>query len=828
MLTSEENIFELLGNSCKVYHSAIISSFTFDPYYFSNYYMPQMRSRGIKNIIVLIDSTQYDAILEDAETFKVFNHDFALIRVQNKTSGIFHPKVSLFIGEKQALAIVGSGNLTYSGMSHNKELWGAFCVDNKDATEAVIVKDIWDYLSKFIKSSNSKIAIQQLEWSKIYSDIIKELESIELPQQKEFKFIVAKTRESIFNQIKEIINTDVDTIKIIAPFYDSDGSFICHLKNTFNPQTIKCAIEESYGLIPHLITELNDIQFYHWNEIFKTNDQFDFAKKLHAKAIQFETSNGNYLVFGSANATSSAFGLNPHCFNDEANIIIHSFKEDFFKNLGIDFNRTSIKSIENVHHTTKYKLKTTNKNLLTHITLCERHLDNKLYVSFDKIILGVKIRLFLNQKYIDLDYNNDGINVNGLDKIQYIVAVLNDNEISNKVIVLDFADLMKRNPDSKFKQIESLFYSNDKDWDDNIAKILSYVTFDVKDKNYSTNVSKKTLDTSRKSEIIINKSQFENTRFAKNPDINLNTLNMRILDQIQFFNSTKQEDADEIDESVSMEDLVVGNYNDNSYKRSKHKTYTNKHEILSYLKRLKQFYNNLAEAFDNQDPFYRLQSQGIHFQNNITCNDYSYILIALTLIFQRIAHPIEGDHNSSLYKLYFAELMGRFMMIYRVGYPKTNDFTYTKLEEMHHNFFVYSLLILSTCNMNNEHIEVWTLNLLETYNNDYIKIQSFYNEYLNLANQYKSIIKEYNCIAIKNALEKYFNFLKRGRNIVSISESDNNFYFHRTNFGFIFCKKISKVTHKHVTYYNFEVIYPGIKDMSLTYTNNQTKVNLIK
>lgn len=101
MITQEENIFDLLGKGSTVYHSAILTSFTFDPYYFSNYYMPQMRSRGIKNVVVLIDSTQYDSILEDTETFKNFRHDFALIRVKNKTNGVFHPKVSLFLGDNK-------------------------------------------------------------------------------------------------------------------------------------------------------------------------------------------------------------------------------------------------------------------------------------------------------------------------------------------------------------------------------------------------------------------------------------------------------------------------------------------------------------------------------------------------------------------------------------------------------------------------------------------------------------------------------------------------------------------------------------------------------
>lgn len=83
-----------------------------------------------------------------------------------------------------------------------------------------------------------------------------------------------------------------------------------------------------------------------------------------------------------------------------------------------------------------------------------------------------------------------------------------------------------------------------------------------------------------------------------------------------------------------MEDLVTGNAQDDSQERRILKSHSSKNEILSYLRRLKRHYDTIAKDFDNQDPFYRLQSQGVYFENNITCNDYSYILIALMLIFK--------------------------------------------------------------------------------------------------------------------------------------------------------------------------------------------------
>ena len=102
--------------------------------------------------------------------------------------------------------------------------------------------------------------------------------------------------------------------------------------------------------------------------------------------------------------------------------------------------------------------------------------------------------------------------------------------------------------------IESLFHTNNGDWDDNIAKVLSYVNFEVKDKNRTVAVLKDPSDTSAKSEILISKEQFDNTRFSKNVDANLYSLSMRILDQIQFFNSNKQDNEEEIDETARFSD----------------------------------------------------------------------------------------------------------------------------------------------------------------------------------------------------------------------------------------------------------------------------------
>lgn len=44
----------------------------------------------------------------------------------------------------------------------------------------------------------------------------------------------------------------------------------------------------------------------------------------------------------------------------------------------------------------------------------------------------------------------------------------------------------------------------------------------------------------------------------------------------------------------------------------------------------------------------------------------------------------------------------------------------------------------------------------------------------------------------------------------------------------MFCKKANKMGNDKGSYYRLEVVYPGIKDLEPTYTNNQTKVKMIE
>ena len=76
------NIFELIGQRQYVYHSAVLTCYTFDPIFFNTYFMPRLRACGITNVVVMMDASNYDQLLAEYPNYKLdtSNQTYTLIR----------------------------------------------------------------------------------------------------------------------------------------------------------------------------------------------------------------------------------------------------------------------------------------------------------------------------------------------------------------------------------------------------------------------------------------------------------------------------------------------------------------------------------------------------------------------------------------------------------------------------------------------------------------------------------------------------------------------------------------------------------------------------
>ena len=166
-MIERKNIIKLLSERTKanVYHSAVLTCYNFDPIFFESVYLPSLRTLGITNVIVMMDAGMYDNMLADSSyaCHKVSAINYTLVRQENKHQGVFHPKMTLLFGEEEGAIIVGSGNLTFSGLSNNEEVWNAFHVVGDKSIHYPLLHKSWIYVQDVLSDASSLVK-KQLGW----------------------------------------------------------------------------------------------------------------------------------------------------------------------------------------------------------------------------------------------------------------------------------------------------------------------------------------------------------------------------------------------------------------------------------------------------------------------------------------------------------------------------------------------------------------------------------------------------------------------------------------------------------------------------------------
>ena len=336
MELTRRNIFdEIIGKGVSVYESAILTCFSFDPLYFIQYFLPKLNSINVTNIVVLIDELQYDQACEDYIRYRESSGrniqlNFSPVRMRPSFRGVFHPKIVFLVGPKQCTALIGSGNLTYGGMTYNNEVWNAFSANDPNAVEAPIIASVWKYLYALLDSGQNTIK-EQLTWMSFYSESLKAIESIDNRSSRKFRFLVNTEKEGIGQQLINFIGENrVKDITIVSPFYDKDGYALEYLAENLHPEAFLCLGDEETGIWPMALEE-------DWMNIFEFRciAGKDMDARTHAKIIQIHTDKNTYLLSGSPNATKAGLGFG-QVKNDEASVLlIQNGYRDFIAEMGI-------------------------------------------------------------------------------------------------------------------------------------------------------------------------------------------------------------------------------------------------------------------------------------------------------------------------------------------------------------------------------------------------------------------------------------------------------------------------------------------------------------
>lgn len=328
VIIDRRNILELIGQRRDKYHSCILTCYNFDFSFFEERVLPVLQTANIKNVNILADGNYLEQA-QEMTTGKEFqyNKSYNFLPVYEK--GVFHSKIMLLTGLRHGLLLIGSGNITSSGLSTNDEIWGAFHLDNVENENAPLFSQVWQYLQKFTSNTYGFLP-QKIEWITKYSPWLNSLPDaegeIELTSiNQNIRFLSNNNNQAIYQQLLKYVSAEnLKTLTIVSPYFDKKGTLLKQLLTDYNPPTFRCIVDTNSGVLPSAMedAEKKRIQFYDWQNCIE--DYFFEVNRLHAKIFHFEYYDGSEKMFlGSANASMAALGgKRSQAVNAEAGILI--------------------------------------------------------------------------------------------------------------------------------------------------------------------------------------------------------------------------------------------------------------------------------------------------------------------------------------------------------------------------------------------------------------------------------------------------------------------------------------------------------------------------
>lgn len=455
------------------FHSLVMTTFSFDFHHFEAQVFKQIKQKGITNVCLFVDEKMLDESIGFATgNLKGLSSQYSVNGIASK--GVFHPKIALFVGEKEIMLLQGSGNITAGGHGKNHELFSVLYATTEDTVQLPLIIETWNY----IKNSTQNVkgfSQEKLVWIENNAPLLSKLKSKNHTFYRLSDTIEAallyNEKTGIFNQLTSLIpNQEVTKIRVVSPFYDENGALLLSLSKAFKDCSIEAYLQDNKGIHPHKMETQKNITFYSWDATERASKTFKkYERKLHAKLFVFESVDWHYCLLGSPNASLAAFGQENYSgANDEFAILYKYKNDDFVKELGIFDKKQKIKpSKQNEIEIQNEVEKPTSKAKRIKILGADKDgrsltLFLQNFNSYNNII----IKLFdncgteLEKQSISKLTEKLKLEVNKSTTINAVMYLQlfdeNELQISNKHLLNNVADLWNTNPSSENRRLMRL------------------------------------------------------------------------------------------------------------------------------------------------------------------------------------------------------------------------------------------------------------------------------------------------------------------------------------------------------------------------------------
>lgn len=493
---------DLIPGTREGFHTAILTTFSFDFYFFEMVLLRRFRSIGIRNVLVLADA----ALLHEATRFSTGfgasrTKTYNLVPIPSK--GAFHPKMTFLLGKKSGWLAIGSGNLTESGFGKNDEVWGAFYFSaDKQIMHGSLFAEAWDFIKLLEGRHLLGFAKKQIADAEHFTPWLDDLprqksgQWLQVDDSHEILLVHSGHDASIWEQLTQHLPAAaIERVTIVSPFFDVEGNLLQRFSEQFPTASVRVVVESGWGALPIQLDESvqEQIQFYDWKKL--NGIPPDSSNRwLHAKLFVFETKAlGSFCLFGSSNASPSGFGLNR--MNHEVNLLIHKNAGNILEELGIKLKTEALltlpTAVENApssplpdHHIISFD---------TYIIMAELdgqqlsiHLTEPLHSQNARLVVFDAEGLELQSTETAFDQTRLNFQCSG-NELPYACQIMSAEKqghpLSNRQVIAHLAALRRTSPDPGRAKFEALLDRLRDGENTAIAQILSLLDLERPETN---------------------------------------------------------------------------------------------------------------------------------------------------------------------------------------------------------------------------------------------------------------------------------------------------------------------------------------------------------
>lgn len=288
----------------RAFSHAILCTYTFDAPFFEGYCLERLASLT-GNISVLVDRNVYErAILSDSSARpKRANLRYLLHPIA--VPGVFHSKISLFVGRNRARLILGSANCTRAGLTSNAELVGCYDYDlSGDDFLLPLFRASYGFLQRLGERFPGEQLRENLEALLSDAPWIEPID--ELSTNGDFR-LLDNLDQSLWDQIRTEVVAPVDAVYVVSRYFDRNPKLLDRIANDLRPAKIVIYTQNGItSLTPDWLDHKSVANGRTEIWLCRYADDEQRTQPLHGKGILIQKGSDRWFAFGSANFTSPA------------------------------------------------------------------------------------------------------------------------------------------------------------------------------------------------------------------------------------------------------------------------------------------------------------------------------------------------------------------------------------------------------------------------------------------------------------------------------------------------------------------------------------------